>query len=145
MHFPLRSLPVGAGTWLLLSAACTTFRPVQPDQLTPPHSAARVWVPRADRSVAVFDSARVEGDSVVGIINGTAERLPLTGATIQTRRLSIGRTAALAGAVAVALTVYLLDRGPPPQAFVCPAATSGPCIDCNKERSVWCEKLSNPS
>ena len=111
MRSALRSLSVStplACTWMLLiTAACTTLRPVRPDQLTPPQSPARVWVTRADRSVAVFDSARVEGDSLVGIINGTAERLPLTGATIQTRQLSIGRTAALAGAVAVAGAVAL--------------------------------------
>jgi uncharacterized protein YfaQ (DUF2300 family) len=145
MRSPLRSLCFStrlASSWMLfITAACTTFRPVQPDQLTPPQSPARVWVTRGDRSVAVLDSARVEGDSLVGIVNGTAERLPLTGATIQTRQLSIGRTAALAGAVAVALTVYLLDKGAAPQAFVCPPAMSAPCVDCNTQRSVWCESL----
>jgi hypothetical protein len=113
MRSPLGSLslstPLACSWMLFITAACTTLRPVQPDRLTPPHSPTRVWVTRADQSVAVFDSARVEGDSLVGIVNGKTERLPLAGATIQTRQLSPGRTAALAGVVAGVGAVALVE------------------------------------
>ncbi len=81
MRLALRFLPV----CVPLACACTTLRPVQPDQLTSRHLPARVWVIRADQSVAVFDSAHVEGDSLVGMVNGKrGKRVPR--ARLQGRR-----------------------------------------------------------
>ena len=66
MRFPLHSVPVralfaGAGTWLLLTAACTTVRTVERAELSPPNPPTRVWVTRADHSTVVVDYPHVSG------------------------------------------------------------------------------------
>jgi len=96
MRFPLRSLPVGAGTWLLLTAACTAIRTVEPAELSPPNPPSRVWVTRADHSTAVVDAPRVSADTLIGMVNGWPERLPLSAVTVlRVRERSPDRTAGL--------------------------------------------------
>ena len=82
MRFTLRSIPIGAGAWLLLITACTAVRTVQPTELSPPNLPTRVWVTRADHSTVVFDSARVNADSLIGIVNDQPKRLPLSAVTV---------------------------------------------------------------
>jgi hypothetical protein len=125
MRFLLRSLPVGAGTCLVLTAACTTLHTVQPADLSPPNPPTRVWATRADHATVVVDYPRVSADSLIGMVSGWPERLPLSDATVlRVREPAPDRTAGLVflGATGVlALAVYLVDKTPPGP-FPCQAA-----------------------
>ena len=124
MRFRLRSLPFGAGTWLLLTAACTTVRTVERAELNPSNPLPHVWVTRADHTTVVFDSARVHADTLIGLVDGQPQRLPLSQATaLRVREPAPDRTAGLVflGASGVlALAVYLVDKTPPPYLGPCP-------------------------
>lgn len=96
---------------LLSSAACYTMRPVTLDELGAAQP-ARVWVTRADQSIAVVDGPRLYGDTLVGYVNGRFEEMSAAGLTqMRVRRRAGGRTAALiaAGAVGAAALVYVLS------------------------------------
>jgi hypothetical protein len=99
---------------LLLTAACTSLRPVPPARLQQSHPLPRVWVMRADRSAVIFDEAHVRGDTLVGLVNGNWERMPLSEATtIRARERSGSRTAALGlglGGGAVVLDYFLVFK-----------------------------------
>jgi hypothetical protein len=73
-----------------------------------------VWVTRADRSAVVFDEARVRGDTLIGLVNGNWERMPLTEATvIRVRAPSRRRTAELGiglGGGAAVLAYFLVFK-----------------------------------
>jgi hypothetical protein len=77
MRSPLQIVPVGA-----LLVACTTVRPVQPADLRAPNPPARVWVTHADHTTVVLDSARLSGDTLIGLVDGQPQRLPLSEATV---------------------------------------------------------------
>ena len=103
MRFPGRILSLSA-----LLASCTTVRAVQPAELSPPHTPARVWVTRSDQSTVVFDSAQIHGGVLVGLVNGAPENLPVSETTVlrarehseaRTAAVVLGVTAAAAGAV----------------------------------------------
>jgi hypothetical protein len=107
---------------LLLTTACTTLNTVEPADLTSSNPPARVWVTRADHSAVVFNDARVIGDSLIGIVDGQPQRLPLSeAAVLRVREPAPDRTAGLvflgvAGAAALALH-FVIDS--PPGPFVC--------------------------
>jgi hypothetical protein len=84
---------------------------VEPADLSPPHPLTRVWVTRADHATVVFDFARVSADSLIGIVNGTPQRLPLSEAIVLRAREAVpDRTAALVfGAVVAAGAVALIE------------------------------------
>ncbi len=107
MRTSLRSSPVflvGA----LLTAACTAMRPVDRAELSPPNALTRVWVTRA-RATVVFDSARVSGDSLVGIANGERRQLQLSDVTsLGVREHSEIRTAGFAFAVGGAVATVIM-------------------------------------
>jgi len=108
MRSLLRSLPVG----VVLTAACTNVRTVQPADLSPANAPTRVWVTRADRSTVVFDSANVRGDSLIGIANGQPQRVALSETTVlRAEEVSEARTLALValGVGAVAMAVHLME------------------------------------
>lgn len=134
MRSLLRSLPVGAGTWLLLSAGCTATRTVQRADLSPPNPQTRVWVTRADHTTVILDSARVRADTIIGMDqDGQPQRLPLTETTaLRVCAPSPDRTAGLVflGAAGVlTLAVYLVDKtpsGPVPCHAIC-GVSAGPC------------------
>jgi hypothetical protein len=134
IRLPLRSLRVGAGTWLLLTSACTSVRTVQPADLSPPNPLTRVWVTRADHTTVVLDSARVSADSLIGIVDGQPQRLRLSEATaLRFREPAPDRTAGLVflGASGVlALAVYLVDKKPPPGPCTLAAYCQSPLNDC---------------
>jgi hypothetical protein len=123
MRLPLRSLPIGTGAWLLLTAGCTAMRTVDRADLSPPNPATRVWVTRADHSTVVVDYPRVSADSLIGVVSGWPKRLPLAEVTaLRVREPAPDRTAGLVflGAAGVlALAVYLVDRPAPPGPCVC--------------------------
>jgi hypothetical protein len=130
----LRSLPIGAGTWLLLTAACTTLNTVQPAELSPPHALTRVRVTRADHTTVVFDSARASADTLIGIVDGQPQRLPLSEVTaLRVREAAPDRTAGLVFlgvSGVVALAVYFVDHPEtPPCGLVlcCPSADPSVC------------------
>lgn len=106
-------VPPGVVLGLLL-VACTSVRTVQPSELSASHAPSRVWVTRADSTTLVLDSARVVGDSVVGVANGIVQRVALSDAgTLKAREPSAARTAALALGLAGAyagLMVYVMDQ-----------------------------------
>ena len=131
-HFAL--FPVGAGSWLLLTAACTAMRTVDRADLSPPNPPSRVWVTRADHSTVALDYPRVSADTLIGIVDGTPERVPLSGATVlRVREPSPDRTAGLVffGAVGVmALAVHFIDHqepGPFVCNYICTVRDSGGC------------------
>jgi hypothetical protein len=111
MRSLLRSLPVGAGTWLLLTAACTSVHTVQSADLSPPNPPTRLWVMREDHSTVVVDYPRVSADSLIGVVRGWPERLPLSEvAVLRVREPAPDRTAALVfGAVVAAGAVSLFE------------------------------------
>ena len=115
MRFTPRFLPVICA----LLAGCTATRPVERADLSPPNALTRVWVTRADHTTVVLDSARVSADTLIGLVDGQPQRLPLSEATaLRIREPSPDRTAGLVflGAVGVlTLAVYLVDKTPPPQ------------------------------
>ena len=116
MRFPLRSLPVGAATWLLLTGGCTAMRTVERADLSPRNPPTRVWVTRVDHSTVVFDWPRMSADSLIGEVNGWPERLPLSEvAVLRVREAAPDRTAGLVFlgvSGVVALAVYLVDKTP---------------------------------
>jgi hypothetical protein len=139
MRSLLRSLPIGAilagaGTWLLLTAACTATRPVQRAELSPPNPLTRIWVTRADHTTVVLDSARVSADTLIGLVDGQPQRLPLSESTVlRVREAAPDRTAGLVflGASGVlALAVYLVDKKPPPGPCTLAAYCQSPLNDC---------------
>src|SRR2546428_11823796 len=98
MHtaFPGRALPVGAGTLLLLTAACTAMRTVERAELNPSNPLTHVWVTGPDHTTVIFDSARVSGDSLIGLVNGQPQRFPLSDATgLRVREAAPDHTAGL--------------------------------------------------
>ncbi len=122
MRYPLRSLATGARFSLLLATGCTTVRTVQPAELSPPHPPRRTWVTRVDRSVMALDSARVSADTVIGIVNGARQRLPLSEVTVlRVREASPDRTAALVFFSAPAAVVIMANLlNPRPEELACP-------------------------
>src|SRR5712691_262123 len=123
MRFPLRVLPLGAGTCLLVTGACTAMRTVERVDLSPPNPPTRVWVTRADHSTVVVDYPRLSADSLIGQVDGWPERLPLSDVTVlRVREPSPDRTAGLvflSVTGAFALAVHLVEKSPPP----------GPCVE----------------
>jgi hypothetical protein len=111
---PMRSLPLPLLIAVIIPG-CTAVRQVQPAELAPPHPPTRVWMTRPDHSTIVFDSARASGDSLVGVVNGAPERLPLSDATVlRAREPSTARTGALMlslGGAAAVVTLYAVSHG----------------------------------
>jgi len=105
----MRSRFAVAGTWLLFIDACTTIRPIEPADLSPPHAPARAWVTYANDSTVVLDSARVNGDTLVGTVGGKPERILLSQATtLRARELSGDRTAGLVWSWTAAMTLLVV-------------------------------------
>jgi len=117
MRFLPHSLPIAAAPILLLTAGCTEMRTVERDELSPPSPQTRVWVTRADHTTLVVDSARVSADTLVGIVDGEPQRLPLAEtAALRIPEPAPDRTAGLVflGASGVlALAVHFVARGNP--------------------------------
>jgi len=91
---------------------------VERAELSPPNPLTRVWVTRADHTTLVLDSARVRADSLIGMVNGQPQRLPLSAVTVlRVREAAPGRTAGLVflgvTGVAMAIVVYVTRGGPP--------------------------------
>jgi hypothetical protein len=85
MRFQLLSLPVRArlarvGSCLILASACTTLRPLTPDDLGDKR-AESVHVTLADHSTVVMHTPQVIGDTLVGTVNGAREGFPLSQVT----------------------------------------------------------------
>jgi hypothetical protein len=59
-----------AATCLMVTAACTTLRPVEPDELAGPDAPDTVRVAEQDHSVVVFHQPRAVGDTLVGTAHG---------------------------------------------------------------------------
>jgi len=85
---------------LLVGAACYSMHPVVPSALASAHAPDRVWLTRADRSTVVLQSPRLEGDTLLGTVDGAPQRLLLSqAAAIMTRSTATPRTIVLVMAV----------------------------------------------
>jgi hypothetical protein len=105
-------------------AACTAVRDVQPSELSRTHPPTRVWATLPNRSVLMLDSAFVQGDTLIGKVDGGWQRLPLAdGETLHAREPSQSRTLALvaltAGATAAASWYLLKQDGAGPTPHPC--------------------------
>ena len=110
------------------------MRPVERADLSPPNPPSRVWVTRADHSTVVVDYPRVSADSLIGVVNGWPERLPLSEVTVlRVREPAPDRTAGLVflGAMGVmALVVHFVDKTEP---------DTGPCVAiCGLSAAACC-------
>ena len=140
MRSPLQIVSVGA-----LLVACTTVRPVQPAELSPPHAPTRVWVTGADRSTVVLDSAHVTGDTIVGLVSGRPRRLALSEATVlRVEELSEARTLALM-ALSVGGVIGMSVLAPSQEGGGCSISCASPpqggancSMSCASPRSTWC-------
>ncbi|HXQ27916.1 MAG TPA: hypothetical protein VN848_01495 [Gemmatimonadales bacterium] len=116
MRLPLLSLPVRArlarvGICLILTSACTTLRPLTPDDLgNKPES---VHVTLADHSTVVLHTPQVIGDTLVGTVNGARQGFPLSQVTaIREREFDGVRTGVLITIAAMGgLAVFASEHG----------------------------------
>jgi hypothetical protein len=118
-------------------ASCTAVRAVQPSELSRTHAPTRVWATLPNHTVLTLDSAFVQGDTLIGKVDGGWQRLPLAdGQTLHAREPSHSRTLALvaltAGATAAA-SWYLLKRDgvvPHPCFAACMELPDGSVASC---------------
>jgi hypothetical protein len=68
-------------TCLILAAACTTLRPVEPDELRGPNAPDRVRVTKTDDSTVVLRTPKIVGDTLVGFVNDTRRTFLLSQTT----------------------------------------------------------------
>jgi hypothetical protein len=138
-HLPLPSdtLIACVGISLLLTTACTTWRPIESDELSWPSAPSRVRVIRPDRTAVVLGAPYVTGDTIGGMVDGVRQEVLLSpGTTMEARTLAPVRTAALIGGLVVAAAVtYVVTepRGSKQCGGICPSpfALAGSAICCN--------------
>ena len=75
MRFPslCESVLALAATCLIVTAACTTLRPVQPDKLRGPNPPDRVRLTETNDSTVVLRDPQLVGDSLVGMVDSTRQ------------------------------------------------------------------------
>jgi hypothetical protein len=120
----------------LASTACHTMKPVSLEQLNA-LKPDRVWVTNADQSVVVMSGPQLVGDTLVGYVDGTYERLPSAEFTqVTVERLAATRSALLGTGIAVGLAVaFFATRSSEPSsphaiAWYCPGHPVTP-EDCD--------------
>jgi hypothetical protein len=117
-------------------AACTAVREVQPSELSRTHAPTRVWATLPNHAVLMLDSAFVQGDTLIGKVDGAWQRLPLAnGETLHAREPSHSRTLALVAlttGVTAAASWYLLkqDAAPHPCFAACAIFPDGSVASC---------------
>ena len=90
-----RFLSIRFALGALLIAACTTLRPVQPDELRGPNPPDRVRVTETNDSTIVLRDPKLVGDTLVGLVDGKRRAFLLSHTTaIDTWAADHGRTAA---------------------------------------------------
>jgi len=97
-------------------AACHTFGPVaSPREYVAARQPHKVWVTGTDGSVTMVEGPRVEGDTLVGFVNGAYKELPLSDVKqVAARQPARGRTRAviIAGSVvAVGFMLFVATGG----------------------------------
>jgi len=106
--------PLAPLLFVCLVAACTAVRRVQPAELNPPHTPARVWVVQTDGSALVVDSPTLSADTISGMVSGKFQYVPLsTVSALRAREPSTSRTVELLlviGGGVTALATYLLEE-----------------------------------
>jgi hypothetical protein len=84
-----------ATSCLVVTAACTTLRPVEPDELRGSNPPDRVRVTKTDDSTLVLHTPKVVGDTLIGFVDDTRRAFPLSQTTaIDTWAADPGQTAA---------------------------------------------------
>ena len=98
----------------LVISGCTAIRTVQPAELNPPHTPARIWVRQTDGTSLVIDSPTLSSDTLSGMVNGRFQYVPLANvAILRAREPAPGRTAELllvTGGAVTALYAYLAAK-----------------------------------
>ncbi len=115
-------------TCLTITAACTTLRPVEPDELRGPSRPERVRITEINDSTVVLRTPKVVGDTLIGTVDGARRTFLLAQATaIQAREPAPGRTAALVGGGAGVLAFIVVEaiKTKPPAQPAC-----GVCSYC---------------
>jgi hypothetical protein len=110
----MRSLLASSLTCLTLTVACTTLRPVEPNDLRGPNPPDRVRVSETNDSTVDLRAPRLTGDTLVEDVDGKQRALPLSGiAEIDGWTADPGRTAAAVvfGGGAAALTYLVIEAG----------------------------------
>ncbi|HXQ29745.1 MAG TPA: hypothetical protein VN848_10790 [Gemmatimonadales bacterium] len=128
VHHPAPLCTFLAATCLIVTAACTTLRPVEPDELRGPNPPERVRVTTTDDSTVVLRAPTVLGDTLIGTVDRVRRTFLLAQATaIQAWEPAPGRTAALVGGGAGALAFIVVEaiKTKPPAQPAC-----GVCSYC---------------
>jgi len=96
-------------------AACHTFGPVaSPREYVAAQQPNKVWVTGTDGSVVIFEGPKVEGDTLVGFVNGAYKELLLSDVKqVAARRPARGRTrfSIIAGSIATIGVVWFIAGG----------------------------------
>lgn len=106
---------MASGAVLVITAAsCHTIRTVAPAQLKQERRPEQVWVTFPDKSTMLLKEPELAGDTLIGMVYGEPERVPLSSSvSIRTRQAAPGKTIALAiggGAAMIGLFMYLQSR-----------------------------------
>jgi hypothetical protein len=114
--------------------ACYRMKPAALDELGEMPS---VWATLTDRSTVRISHAKVEGDKLVGDINGIRQELAMARVdAVRVRQLDEGRTAILlaAGATAIAGVVYWVGNSRKPAEVDLSPCLESPSNSCDPSR-----------
>ena len=124
-----------SATCLIVTAACTTLRPVEPDELRGLNPPERVRVTKTNDSTVVLHTPQMVGDTLVGFVDSTRRAFLLSHTTaIDTWAADPGRTAAtiiFGGGLGVLtyLVIHASSQSSPPQGNCCPPGVqAGTCV-----------------
>jgi hypothetical protein len=74
-----------------------------PAEFIDEHRPSRIWVTEANDSVLAFDNPQMHADTLAGYVVGAYREMPMSDVKfVRARTLNAGRTAVLAGALALA-------------------------------------------
>ena len=96
---------------LVLVTACSSMQPVaQPREFLESRQPSVVWLSRdAVQSMVAMDAPRLMGDSVVGLVEGDYQEIPLASVkAMQARQYSRGRTIGFLAAIAATTVAALV-------------------------------------
>jgi hypothetical protein len=140
------SWTVGLAAVVGMSASCYTNRTVAPAQLKAERRPEQVWVTLPDKSTMLIKEPELAGDTLIGMVYGEPERVPLsTAVSIRARQSAPGKTIALAvggSAAMIGLLVYLQSRPDVGGATKCYysliGTTTNPCCQGNPDSLPTC-------
>ncbi len=97
---PRRARRFALATACVAGAACHTLGTMAPEQMHVANPPSRVWVTDAAHATVRIEDPELNGDTLIGIVNGEPQRILLTDVVaIRARRPAPARTAVVALAV----------------------------------------------